>query len=112
MGRWDTVEGIEMLKARLEAERPELVLLALGAPRQELLAQSIKASVSGPIICCGAAVEILGGLRPRAPRWVQAIGLEWAFRMLLEPRRLGPRYAAAARAFVGVIGREIVSGRR
>ena len=102
-GRWDSADHLEELRAALHSAKPTLTLVGIGAPRQELLADSLRDVLSGPAIGCGAALEVLGGLRPRAPRILQAIGLEWAFRLILEPRRLLPRYVAAARAFVGAV---------
>lgn len=109
-GRWDTLDGLTILRADLESAGPTLTLIGIGAPRQELLADSLRDVLSGPAIGCGAALEVLGGFRPRAPRLLQAMGLEWAFRLGLEPRRLLPRYVSASRAFVRAVVAEL--GRR
>ena len=109
-GSWEGA-GAAALAERVEAAKPTLTLLALGAPKQELLADALRGAVAGPIICCGAAVEILAGARPRAPRWVQRLGLEWAFRVALEPKRLAPRYASAFSALATTIVRELRSRR-
>jgi N-acetylglucosaminyldiphosphoundecaprenol N-acetyl-beta-D-mannosaminyltransferase len=106
-GTWETADAQDALAERLHAAEAQLTLLAIGPPRQELLADHLRAAAAGPIVCCGASVEILAGLRPRAPRALQAVGLEWAFRLALEPARLGPRYAAAAPAFARIVGREL-----
>jgi UDP-N-acetyl-D-mannosaminuronic acid transferase (WecB/TagA/CpsF family) len=45
------------------------------------------------MLCIGAALDFIAGTQTRANTFVQRIGLEWAWRMLREPRRLGPRYA-------------------
>jgi N-acetylglucosaminyldiphosphoundecaprenol N-acetyl-beta-D-mannosaminyltransferase len=111
-GRWDTPPQLAQLLERLAAARPSLTLVGIGAPRQELLADALRPALAGPAIGCGAAVEILAGLRPRAPRLVQAVRLEWVFRMLLEPRRLAPRYWVAGRTFVAVVVRQMRAGRR
>lgn len=70
------------------------VLLAVGSPRQETLAAAIAASgqATGLGLCIGASLEFLAGVVPRAPRWVQAAGLEWLHRLLRDPRRLASRY--------------------
>ncbi len=106
-GRWDTPDGLETMSSDLRSARPSLTLIGIGAPRQELLADSLRDVLAGPAIGCGAALEVLGGVRPRAPRILQAAGLEWAFRVALEPRRLLPRYLSAGRAFIGSLIREI-----
>jgi N-acetylglucosaminyldiphosphoundecaprenol N-acetyl-beta-D-mannosaminyltransferase len=101
---WDDPARRGELAARLKAASPNLTFVGIGAPRQEQLAHELKTVVSGPIICCGAAVEVLAGVRPRAPRWVQRFGMEWAFRMAIEPRRLARRYLLAGFTFARLFG--------
>lgn len=70
------------------------ILFAIGAPRSEIIAHR-SASVGGTVgvaLCIGASVEFLLGRKARAPRWVQFLRKEWAFRLLSEPRRLWRRY--------------------
>lgn len=107
-GTWSTAAARSDLAVRLADARAQVTLLGVGAPQQEFLADRLRPAAAGPIICCGAAIEILAGIRPRAPRAVQALGLEWAFRLMLEPTRLGPRYAAAGAGFLRVLGRELL----
>lgn len=102
-GTWDDDDQLTALARRLENARPNLTLIGIGAPRQELLAERLRPAVVGPIVCCGATIEFLAGIRTRAPRALQAIGLEWAFRLVLEPRRLAPRYARAGYAFLRIV---------
>ena len=70
------------------------VFFALGAPVQELLAHAVMRAggASGVGLCIGAALEFAAGTRRRAPLWMQGAGLEWLYRLVLEPRRLGGRY--------------------
>lgn len=79
-------------------ERPaHLVLLAVGCPRQEVLASRIDpARCSGVGLCIGASVRFAVGTLRRAPAWMQAARLEWAYRLLSEPRRLASRYLGDA----------------
>ncbi len=72
----------------------DYVLFAMGAPRSEIIAQrcSLLPGASGVALCIGASIEFLLGRKARAPRWVQKIGMEWAFRLMSEPRRLWRRY--------------------
>ncbi len=76
------------------AHPARFVFLAVGSPRQELLAAAIQATgqASGIGLCVGASLEFLAGAASRAPRWVQRAGLEWLHRLASEPRRLGRRY--------------------
>lgn len=88
---------------RLAAEwRPDLIVLGMGMPRQEAVARELRASLDAPclIVCGGAIIDFLGGKTARAPRWLQAIGLEWAWRLALEPRRLFRRYVIGNPVFL------------
>jgi N-acetylglucosaminyldiphosphoundecaprenol N-acetyl-beta-D-mannosaminyltransferase len=100
---WDQRERRVRLAEAVAAAAPDLTLVGIGAPNQEILAHELRAVVNGPIICCGAAIEVLAGLRPRAPDAVQRAGLEWAFRIAIEPRRLARRYAVAGTTFLRLL---------
>lgn len=92
---------------RLAAERPQVVLLALSAPQQEIWAHRRHAELPARVLLClGATIDLLAGHRRRAPVWMRRVGLEWFFRMLQEPRRLFPRYARDARRFFPLVWRE------
>jgi hypothetical protein len=66
----------------------------MGMPRQEEVAIALRAALGFPclIVCGGAIIDFLGGKVPRAPVWMRRCGLEWAFRLGREPRRLWNRY--------------------
>ena len=76
------------------AYRPSLIVLGMGMPRQEEVAGVLRAALGYPclIVCGGAIIDFLGGKVPRAPTWMREHGLEWAFRLCREPRRLWDRY--------------------
>jgi N-acetylglucosaminyldiphosphoundecaprenol N-acetyl-beta-D-mannosaminyltransferase len=79
---------------RLAEVDADVVCVALGNPKQEHLIAAIGAKVGAPVmIGIGGTLDMLVGGRKRAPRWMQRTGLEWIFRALQEPRRLGKRYA-------------------
>lgn len=81
--------------AEVDRTQPEIVLLAMGMPRQEQLACLLRATRPegrALIICGGAIVDFLAGRVSRAPGWLRRTGLEWAYRLVLEPRRLFRRY--------------------
>ena len=95
---------------RLVAETaPDVLVVALGAPKQELWSyrerHRLRAKV---IICAGATVDFLAGERKRAPAWCQRMHLEWAYRALEEPGRLIPRYATDAVMFPRLVARELI----
>ena len=78
----------------LARHQPAIVLLAMGMPRQEQLAQRLRRELNFPclVICGGAIVDFLGGGVRRAPAPLRRLGLEWLWRLALEPRRLFKRY--------------------
>jgi N-acetylglucosaminyldiphosphoundecaprenol N-acetyl-beta-D-mannosaminyltransferase len=84
------------------AHRPAIIVLGMGMPRQEEVAGVLRAALGFPclIICGGAIIDFLGDKSPRAPVWVRRAGLEWAFRLALEPRRLFKRYVIGNPLFV------------
>jgi N-acetylglucosaminyldiphosphoundecaprenol N-acetyl-beta-D-mannosaminyltransferase len=82
-----------LLTRRLAAARPDIVYVGLGFPKQERLIARIGPSFPATwFIGCGAALPFAAGALPRAPLWMQRAGLEWAFRLASEPRRLFRRY--------------------
>jgi exopolysaccharide biosynthesis WecB/TagA/CpsF family protein len=79
----------------VEAQSPfRFCLLAIGCPQQEVLAQMLKHrnKARGLTLCVGASVDFITGKERRAPQMLQQLGLEWAYRLLHSPRRLGRRY--------------------
>jgi N-acetylglucosaminyldiphosphoundecaprenol N-acetyl-beta-D-mannosaminyltransferase len=99
--------------ARLNAARPDFVWVGLGTPKQDLwLADHREQLDAAALLAVGAAFDIVGGRRPRAPRWMQRAGLEWLFRLYQEPRRLARRYTVVNARFVAIALADIVRGRR
>jgi len=86
----------------MEEDAPDLLILAMGMPLQEKLALKLRAASHTPrlIVCGGAILDFLAGRISRAPRWLRRIGLEWAYRLALEPRRLFMRYVVGNPLFV------------
>lgn len=97
----------DQLLAAVAAAKPDVLLIGLGAPKQELWVcehrESIAASVA---LCIGATIDFLAGERKRAPLWMRRIGLEWLYRAAGEPRRLGRRYLRDAWIFPRLVYRE------
>ena len=71
----------------LEREKPDLLLLGLGAPRQELWMAENRQRTSAVMIGVGGLLDVFAGDIPRAPETWQRLGLEWLYRLLREPRR-------------------------
>ncbi|RNI21184.1 WecB/TagA/CpsF family glycosyltransferase [Flexivirga caeni] len=77
----------------LRASGVDVLVVGLGKPRQELWIQKYgEASGARVIVAFGAAADFLAGQVPRAPQWAQDHSLEWAYRLMREPRRLAKRY--------------------
>lgn len=92
--------------ARLEDAGIGIAFLALGAPKQEVLAASgrVRAPSVG-FASIGAGLDFLAGAQRRAPAWARALALEWLWRMLTSPRRLFGRYARSALILPGLAWR-------
>ena len=84
----------EALIARINAYRPDLLMVGMGMPRQEFWTQENFVRLKAHVILSsnGAAFEYVAGAVPTPPRWAGRIGLEWIFRLVNEPRRLFARY--------------------
>jgi N-acetylglucosaminyldiphosphoundecaprenol N-acetyl-beta-D-mannosaminyltransferase len=81
-------------RARAVAESgAQLLIVGMGAPRQEYFLDAQWHELGATVaIGVGGSLDVIAGLRPRAPRAVQTLGLEWLFRLAHEPRRLWKRY--------------------
>ena len=92
--REPTPEEHAQLLARIREARPDLLFVAFGQPKGELWLAANSADLGVPVCAqIGASLDFLAGRVSRAPRWVQRVGLEWAYRISREPTRLIPRYA-------------------
>jgi len=82
--------------------KPSLIVLGMGMPRQEEVARMLRAAVGYPclIVCGGAIIDFLGGKTSRAPQWMRSTGLEWLYRLALEPKRLFHRYVIGNPVFL------------
>jgi N-acetylglucosaminyldiphosphoundecaprenol N-acetyl-beta-D-mannosaminyltransferase len=81
------------LVASIKSSHADIVWVGLGAPKQEILSHRLRtAGVAPAIVTIGATFDFVAGTKPRAPRLLRACGLEWLFRVGLEPRRLWRRY--------------------
>jgi exopolysaccharide biosynthesis WecB/TagA/CpsF family protein len=82
--------------------RPSLIVLGMGMPRQEEVAVLLRAALGYPclIVCGGAIIDFLGNKTSRAPAWMRRAGLEWAYRLAMEPKRLFKRYVLGNPMFI------------
>lgn len=84
-------EAIE-IAARIRNSGAQVVLVGLGCPRQEVFVYAMRRLVDAPMLAVGAAFDYHGGQLRKPPAWMQARGLEWVWRLGLEPSRLWRRY--------------------
>jgi N-acetylglucosaminyldiphosphoundecaprenol N-acetyl-beta-D-mannosaminyltransferase len=91
---------------RIAAARAQLLLVALGAPKQELWITQVRAEL-GPAVAIGvgASLDFVAGRVRRAPRWMSDVGLEWTYRLMQEPRRLWRRYLLRGPLFLLIVFR-------
>lgn len=91
----------------VNASGAELLLIGLGAPKQELWVNQYAGQLSvKAALCIGATIDFIAGEKPRAPVWMRKLGLEWLHRMCSEPKRLVKRYYIDAIKFPPIIYRE------
>jgi N-acetylglucosaminyldiphosphoundecaprenol N-acetyl-beta-D-mannosaminyltransferase len=85
----------------INSTKPDIVWVGLGTTKEHLWTASHRSRISAPILIgVGAAFDFHSGRKPQAPRWMIRAGLEWLFRMSVEPTRLGPRYLRDNPAFI------------
>jgi len=86
---------------------PSIAFLAVGSPRQEILAgKAKKAGAKGSALCIGASLMFLAGEEKRAPKIFQKLSLEWLFRLLQSPRRLAKRYLVDGFKIIPILWKE------
>jgi N-acetylglucosaminyldiphosphoundecaprenol N-acetyl-beta-D-mannosaminyltransferase len=101
------------LVARVRGARPDILFVAFGQPKGEFwLAENLEALGVPVCVQIGASLDFAAGRVPRAPRALQRVGMEWFFRMCLEPRRLLPRYARNARFILRTLAQDLRRGSR
>jgi N-acetylglucosaminyldiphosphoundecaprenol N-acetyl-beta-D-mannosaminyltransferase len=108
----DAHEQAQML-ARIRDARPDIVWVGLGMPKQEKWMLDVRDALPGMVLVgVGAAFDFIAGTKPEAPEVLQRAGLEWAFRLAVEPRRLWRRYAWNNPAFLALwLGKLALSSR-
>src|SRR5262249_19475657 len=86
---------------------PDLVIVGLGAPKQELWVHRYHGRLQAKvIICAGATIDFLAGHRRRSPVWMRRSGLECAYLLCIDPRQLASRYLRDAWVFPRLVWRQ------
>jgi N-acetylglucosaminyldiphosphoundecaprenol N-acetyl-beta-D-mannosaminyltransferase len=111
-GYWPPGEE-EAVAAEIRQSKADVLLVALGVPRQELwLKRNLRRSGATVGIGVGGLFDFYGGRIPRAPLWLREVGGEWIFRLLQEPRRMWRRYLVGNFAFLWRVARERMAAAR
>ena len=99
-------ENIKVIKMINEL-KPDLLLVGLGAPKQEIWMQQNAKQLQVKVgLCIGATIDFIAGEKSRAPKLMRMMGMEWVFRALTEPRRLMGRYLHDAMVFPQIVIKE------
>lgn len=100
------------IRERIRTARPDILFVAFGCPKAEKwMAMNLRLLDVPVMIGVGGTIDFLAGRVKRAPVWMQRAGLEWAFRLAQEPRRLVRRYAIDFFYFSRVLARELCSSK-
>jgi N-acetylglucosaminyldiphosphoundecaprenol N-acetyl-beta-D-mannosaminyltransferase len=95
-----TREEEDDVLARIQTSGANLVFVSLGCPKQEKWMAQHRSRVNAVMVGLGGAFPVYAGIKKWAPRWVREAGLEWAYRLMQEPRRLAKRYGETNQAFL------------
>jgi N-acetylglucosaminyldiphosphoundecaprenol N-acetyl-beta-D-mannosaminyltransferase len=99
-----TFREAEEVTRLINDAQADYVWVGLGSPKQDLWLAEFRPLLHAPVLLAvGAAFDFTGGRRQRAPEWAQRHGLEWAFRLAAEPRRLGWRYTVMSLRFLRLL---------
>ncbi len=88
------------LVEEINSSKADYIWIALGAPRQEVFMYNCMNKVNGLMIGVGGAFNVISGVSPRAPKWMQDLSLEWMFRLIDDPKRLWKRYFVTNSKFI------------
>jgi N-acetylglucosaminyldiphosphoundecaprenol N-acetyl-beta-D-mannosaminyltransferase len=107
LGFEQSAAGLQETADAIAAAQPDILFVALGAPKQEYWIYEHGLALSVPVcIGVGGSFEIVGGVVPRAPMWAQNIGCEWLYRLSREPRRMWRRYLIGNLEFAAIVLRQ------
>jgi N-acetylglucosaminyldiphosphoundecaprenol N-acetyl-beta-D-mannosaminyltransferase len=108
-----TAEERDAVLGEINRSRADVVWVGIGVPKQEKWMAEMREHLHAPVLIgVGAAFDFHAGLVPQAPTWLQEAGLEWAYRLAHEPRRLWRRYMRYNPRFVAAFTRQLARQRR
>ncbi|AKG22780.1 WecB/TagA/CpsF family glycosyltransferase [Calothrix sp. 336/3] len=97
----------ELIGSKILATKPDILFVGLGAPKQEYWIYENYQRLNVPVsLGIGVSFELVSNMVQRAPIWMQKVGLEWLFRLLVEPQRLWKRYILGNPLFIWLVIRQ------
>lgn len=104
-----TSEDEAQLADNIGRSAPDILMVAMSSPRKEYWLAEHGLTLGAPLnLGVGGSIDVVAGVTMRAPEWIQRIGMEWFFRLVQEPQRLGRRYAVTNARFAGLLATELV----
>lgn len=95
---------LDLINSQIKAVSPDILFVGLGAPKQEKWIAANYLDLGVPIsIGIGVSFELVANMVTRAPVWMQKAGLEWLFRLIVEPQRLWKRYILGNPTFIWLV---------
>jgi N-acetylglucosaminyldiphosphoundecaprenol N-acetyl-beta-D-mannosaminyltransferase len=111
-GYFDDSELLDVCE-EIHLARPDILFVAMSSPRKEYFLGEQGESLGVPFAMgVGGSVDVIAGVTKRAPRLLQRLGLEWAYRLAQEPRRLAQRYFSTNVRFAGMVLRALRTSNR
>ena len=98
-----SLEERQAIVACIRDSGARIVFVGLGCPRQEVFVYELRKELSMPMIAVGAAFDYLSDFLPQPPRAIRRVGLEWLWRLTLEPQRLWSRYLLLNPAYLSLL---------
>lgn len=105
-----TLEEDEAIVGMINASGAQIVWVGLGCPKQELWMAAHRGRINAVMVGVGAAFSYHSGELQRAPALMRDTGLEWAYRLAFEPRRLAKRYFVTNSLFISLAARKLLRG--
>jgi N-acetylglucosaminyldiphosphoundecaprenol N-acetyl-beta-D-mannosaminyltransferase len=100
----------EAVAREIREAKADLLLVGMPAPFKEIWCEDHRAELATPaILGVGGAFDVMAGFVPRAPRLMQEAGLEWAWRLAMEPKKLWKRYLVTNSAFLALLGQTLAT---
>ena len=94
--------------SKIRAAHADMLFIAFGTPKKELWVKKYLSAMGVPVVHgVGGSFDVMAGIIPRAPLWMQRNSLEWLFRLLQEPRRMWRRYLVTNTAFIILLLKEL-----